>query len=138
MFTNNKKGTYPFILAILSVMDGNLDFQRIVAADSLCYDVFENGNMAPVNEVVRRMYTSSYGGNPTLAELIGPMMFNPAFILQIIAQTGGDKRMGSYGKGDIWQWAGVNRHEKFNGQVRPVVEVNLADLRKAVRPTISW
>jgi len=65
-----------------------------------------------------------------------PLLTSPAFLLKLDTKFG--KHWDSFNRGSIWQFAGVPRHAEFNGQVRPVVEVNLADLRKAVRPTISW
>jgi hypothetical protein len=139
MATNPTKGVHPFILTILSIMEGNLDFERAVYSDPMYADVFVYGNMHYVPNVVRMMYVSAQGGEPTLAELVGPIMVNPAFIIQIIAQTGGDKEMGHGGKGNIWQWAGIAPHADFNGQVRPIIDVSLDDLRKVVqRPTITW
>lgn len=121
MPANNPKGIYPFILTILSIMDGNLKFERAVHSDPMYTDVFVYGNMHYVPNVVRMMYVSAQGGEPTLAELIGPVMFDPAFILQIIAQTGGDPEMSHGGKGDIWRWSGVHQHADFNGQIRPAI-----------------
>lgn len=65
-----------------------------------------------------------------------PLLRDPAFLIKLDEAFG--KEWEACGRGSIWQIAGVQRHAYFNGQVRPVVEVNLADLRKAVRPTISW
>jgi len=110
MAPQTTKGVHPFILTILSFMDGNLKFKDAVHADMMYIDVFVNRNMHYVPMVVRSMYVHSRGGKPTAAEIVGPIMFNPAFILQIIAQTGGNPEMGHGGKGDIWDWSGVERH----------------------------
>lgn len=115
------KGVYPFIETILSHMEDNLEFEAAVHADMMYIDVFVNGNMYYVPTVVRSMYVHARGGEPTAAEIVGPIMFNPAFILQIIAQTGGDPEMGHGGKGDIWRWSGVHQHADFNGQIRPAI-----------------
>ena len=66
-----------------------------------------------------------------------PLLTNPAFLLQLDAKIG--KEWDAMNRGSIWQFAGVPRHADFNGQVRPVVEVNLSDLRQVIqRPTITW
>ena len=119
-----QKGVHPFIQTILSHMEGNLEFEDAVHADMMYIDVFVNCNMHYVPVVVRSMYVHSRGGKPTAAEIVGPIMFNPAFILQIIAQTGGDPEMGHGGKGNIWQWSGVQQHADFNGQLRPAISWN--------------
>lgn len=121
MPSNNQKGIYPFILTILRVMKGNLEFEHAVQSDPMYTSVFVYHDMYYVPNVVRSMYVHAWGGEPTLAKLIGPMMFDPAFILQIIAQTGGDPEMGHGGKGDIWRWSGVQQHADFNGQIRPAI-----------------
>lgn len=121
MPANNPKGIYPFIRAILRVMKGNTQFECAVHSDPMYTDVFVYGNMQFVPNVVRSMYVHAWGGEPTLAKLIGPTMFDPAFILQIVAQTGGDPEMGYRGKGNIWGWSGVQQHADFNGQIRPTI-----------------
>jgi hypothetical protein len=123
MAPQQQKDLYPFILTILSLMDGNLEFKKAVYGDVQSYFVFEEGEMHYVPSVVRYMYVARQGG-VSLAELVGPIMFNPAFILQIIAQTGGDPEIGHRGKGDIWQWSGVQQHADFNGQLRPAISWN--------------
>lgn len=60
-----------------------------------------------------------------------PLLTNPAFLLQLDAKIG--KEWDAMNRGSIWQFAGVQRHAEFNGQLRPVVDVNLTDLRKAIR-----
>ena len=59
-----------------------------------------------------------------------PLLTNPAFLLQLDAKIG--KEWNAMNRGTIWQFAGVQRHAEFNGQLRPVVDVSLADIRKAV------
>jgi hypothetical protein len=119
------KALYPFILTILSHMEGNLEFKKAVCGDVQSYFVFEEGEtrLGAIQTVVRYMYVARQDG-VSLAELVGPIMFNPAFILQIIAQTGGDPEMGHSGKGNIWQWSGVHQHADFNGQLRPTISWN--------------
>ena len=119
-----QKASYPFISIILSLMDGNLEFKKAVCENPQAYFVFEEGHIHGVGSVVREMYISRRQDDKSLAELVGPIMFNPAFILQIIAQTGGDPEMGHGGKGDIWQWSGVQQHADFNGQLRPAISWN--------------
>ena len=112
MAPQQQKALYPFILTILSLMDGNLEFKKAVCGDVQSYFVFEEGktDVGAIQTVVRYMYVARQDGI-SLAEMVGPIMFNPAFILQIIAQTGRDPEMGHSGKGDIWDWSGVERHE---------------------------
>jgi len=121
MATNPTKGVHPFILTILNIMQDNNNFERVVYSDPFYYSVFVDGDMARVGTVIRSMYVHANGGEPTAAEIVGPIMFNPAFILQIIAQTGGDPEMGYGGKGDIWRWSGVQQHTEINGQTRPLI-----------------
>ena len=119
-----QKALYPFISTILSHTEGNLEFKK-AACGVETYSVFEQGEtrLGAIQTVVRYMYVAHQDG-VSLAELVGPIMFNPAFILQIIAQTGGDPEMGHGGKGDIWQWSGVQQHADFNGQLRPAISWN--------------
>lgn len=66
-----------------------------------------------------------------------PLLTNPAFLLKLDTKLG--KQWNAMNRGSIWQFADVDPHGQFNGQVRPVIDVNLSDLRKVVqRPTISW
>ena len=122
------KALYPFILTILSHMEGNLEFKEAVCNTPQAHSVFVEGDRHYVPTVLRYMYNARiecgvtlHRDGMTLAELVGPIMFNPAFILQIIAQTGGDPEMGHSGKGNIWQWSGVHQHADFNGQLRPAI-----------------
>ena len=65
-----------------------------------------------------------------------PLLTDPAFLLQLDAKIG--KEWNAMNRGSIWQFAGVPRHADFNGQVRPVVEVSLSDLRQVIqRPIIN-
>lgn len=120
-----QKALYPFISIILSLMEGNLEFKKAVCRDVQSYFVFEGGEtrLGAIQTVVRYMYVARQDGI-SLAELVGPKMFNPAFILQIIAQTGGDPEMGHGGKGNIWDWSGVQQHADFNGHLRPAISWN--------------
>ena len=112
MAPQQQKALYPFISTILFFMEGNLEFKKAVCGDVQSYFVFEEGktDVGAIQTVVRYMYVARQDGI-SLAEMVGPIMFNPAFILQIIAQTGRDPEMGHSGKGDIWDWSGVERHE---------------------------
>ena len=65
-----------------------------------------------------------------------PLLTNPAFLLKLDTKFG--KHWDSLNRGSIWQFAGVPRHAEVNGQVRPVIDVSLNDLRKVVRPTIQF
>ena len=121
MAPQQQKDLYPFILTILSHTEGNLKFKEAVCGNPQAYFVFEEGHIYGVEDVVRQMYVSRHQDGKSLAELVGPIMFNPAFILQIIAQTGGDPEIGHSGKGNIWQWSGVQQHADFNGQLRPAI-----------------
>lgn len=60
-----------------------------------------------------------------------PLMKDPAFLIQLDEAFG--KEWEACGRGSIWQMAGVQRHAYFNGHLRPVVELNLSDLRKAIK-----
>lgn len=60
-----------------------------------------------------------------------PLLTNPAFLLKLDTKLG--MQWKGMNRGSIWDAAGVQRHAEFNGQLRPVVDVNLTDLRKAVR-----
>ena len=113
MAPQQQKASYPFISTILSHTEGNLEFKEAVC-----------GHIYGVEAVVREMYVSRRQDGKSLAELVGPIMFNPAFILQIIAQTGGDPEMGHSCKGDIWQWSGVQQRPDLNSQVRPTISWN--------------
>lgn len=123
MAPQTPKGIYPFILTILAIAGDNEEFIKRVHRP-MFYEVFVEGKSHYVNTVIRSMYVHAENGEPTLAEIVGPIMFNPAFILQIIAQTGGDPEMGHGGKGDIWRWSGVQTHADFNSSVRPVISWN--------------
>ena len=123
-----QKDLHPFISTIMSNMEGNLEFEEAVHNTPQVHSVFVDRDMHYVPIVLRYMYNARiecgvtlHRNGMTLAELVGPIMFNPAFILQIIAQTGGDPEMGHGGKGNIWQWAGVQQHADFNGQLRPAI-----------------
>jgi len=118
-----QKDLYPFISIILSLMEGNLEFKKAVCGDVQSYFVFEEESIHGVGAVVRYMYVARQDGK-TLAELVGPIMFNPAFILQIIAQMKNDPEMGHSGKGNIWDWSGVQQHPDLNSQVRPTISWN--------------
>lgn len=126
MAPQQQKDLYPFILTILSLMDGNLEFKKAVYGDVQSYFVFEEGEtrLGAIQTVVRYMYVARGQDGKSLADLVGPIMFNPAFILQIIAQTGGDPEMGHSCKGDIWQWSGVQQRPDLNSQVRPTISWN--------------
>ena len=114
------KAIYAFIQTILSIAGDNEEFIARVHRP-MFYEVFVLEEPHYVNTVIRSMYVHANGGERTLAEVVGPIMFNPAFILQIIAQTGGDPEMGHGGKGDIWRWSGVQQHADFDGNIRPVI-----------------
>jgi hypothetical protein len=118
-----QKALYPFISIILSLMEGNLEFKKAVCGDVQSYFVFEEESIHGVGAVVRYMYIARQDGK-TLAELVGPIMFSPAFILQIIADFNGDPELGHGGKGNIWDWSGVQQHADFNGHLRPAISWN--------------
>jgi len=120
MAPQTPKAIYAFIQTILSNAGDNEEFIRRVHRP-MFYEVFVKGESYYVNTVIRSMYVHAENGERTLAEVVGPIMFNPAFILQIIAQTGGDPEMGHGGKGDIWRWSGVRQHADFDGNIRPVI-----------------
>ena len=120
METTTPKALYPFILTILSIVEGNREFTKAIYADVQTYFALVEGDMHHAPSAVRYMYLARQDGK-TLAELVGPIMFDPAFILQIIAETGGDPEMGHKGKGNIWQWSGVQQHADISGSIRPVI-----------------
>jgi hypothetical protein len=120
MAPQTPKAIYAFIETILSIAGDNEEFITRVHRP-MFYEVFVKGESYYVNTVIRSMYVHAENGERTLAEVVGPIMFNPAFILQIIAQTGGDPEMGHGGKGDIWRWSGVQQHTDINGQTRPLI-----------------
>ena len=131
MAPQQQKVLYAFIQTILSHMEGNLEFEAAVCNTPQVHSVFVDGDRHYVPTVLRYMYNARiecgvtlHRNGMTLAELVGPIMFNPAFILQIIAQTGGDPEIGHRGKGDIWQWSGVQHHVNLDGQLRPTISWN--------------
>ena len=124
MAPQQQKASYPFISTILSHTEGNLEFKEAVCGNPQAYFVFEEGHIYGVEAVVRYMYIARGQDGKSLADLVGPIMFNPSFIMQIIAQTGNDPEMGHSCKGDIWQWSGVQQRPDLNSQVRPTISWN--------------
>lgn len=126
MAPQQQKDLYPFILTILSHTESKPEFREAYLGDPESYFVFEEGEtrLGAIQTVVRYMYVARGQDGKSLADLVGPIMFNPSFILQIIAQTGGDPEMGYGCKGDIWQWSGVQQRPDLNSQVRPTISWN--------------
>lgn len=99
--------------------------QITIMSDPIAYDAFVEGNEESILAAFYWLYCQT--------EIVARNEFltTPAFLLELDNKIG--KEWDAMNRGSIWQFAGVQRHTEINGTIRPVVEVNLSDLRKIIK-----
>lgn len=112
---NNNGGIYPFVYLILSLMGSNQRATAEVYRNPIMHLAFVDLDMRAMRSAVYEMYCGQ------LATLLGPAVLRPEYIYNIIVQLGNDPQIGNSGKGTIWDWAGVPRHEQIGTTLRPII-----------------
>lgn len=115
MPTNNNRGIHPFFYLLVALMSNNEEAKREVYSSPCLYAFFVDADMRCAQAAITEMYMGP------LASMLGSAVLRPEYIHQIIVQLGNDPQIGNQGKGTIWDWAGVPRHEQIGTNLRPII-----------------